>query len=304
MKVMCVIPTYMAEDTIAKVAKSSLEYANEVVVVDDACPASSGSFADDLDKRITVIYRDKNGGVGAATKTGIEFALKNHADVIVKLDADGQMDPSLIPNLISPLITGKSDMTKGTRFDSPEDLEGMPKVRLVGNSALTLINKFTTGYWTLNDPTNGFLAMTNQLAKDLKWQKISDNYFFESDLLFRARLVGARISQMRMKSVYKNENSGLKPMRVAFPFLFGHLKNQFKRILYLYFVREWSLGTIYLLASAISFVVGLAASVSALQQSSTGTVGPGTAVLASLGFILWVQFVTQFLTMDVTSEPK
>ena len=294
----------MAKDAVAAVARSSLEYANEVVVVDDACPESSGSSVDGLDKRITVIYRDRNGGVGAATKTGIKFALHQGADVIVKLDADGQMDPSLIPDLVSPLIDGASDMAKGTRFDSPEDLEGMPKVRLIGNSALTLINKFTTGYWSINDPTNGFLALTNQLASQLKWEKISDDYFFESDLLFRARLVGARICQMRMKSVYNNEISGLKPIKVALPFLFGHLKNHFKRILYLYFFREWSLGTIYLLSSAFALVVGLVATVAAFQQSLSGTVGTGTAVLASLGLILWVQFVTQFLAMDVTSEPK
>ena len=304
MKVVCVIPAYMAKDTVASVARSSLEYASEVVVVDDACPENSGLSAAGLDRRITVIYREKNGGVGAASKTGIEVALLNNADLIVKLDADGQMDPSLIPNLISPLISGTSDMAKGTRFDSPEDLEGMPKLRLIGNSALTLINKFTTGYWSLNDPTNGFIALTNRLAKELKWEKVSDNYFFESDLLFRARLVGARISQMRMKSVYENERSGLKPMRVAFPFLLSHAKNQFKRIIYMYFVREWSLGTIYLLSSAVALIVGVVASVSAFQQSLVGTVGTGTAVLASLGFILWVQFVTQFLTMDVTSEPK
>ena len=294
----------MAKDTVAAVAMSSLDYVDEVVVVDDACPESSGSFADGLDKRITVIYRDKNGGVGAATKNGIEFALNSNADVIVKLDADGQMDPSLIPDLTSPLMGRVSDMSKGTRFDSPEDLEGMPKVRLIGNSALTLINKFTTGYWSLNDPTNGFIAITKQLATELIWQKISDDYFFESDLLFRARLVGAKISQMRMRSIYKNEQSGLKPHKIVFPFLVKHTKNQMKRLAYLYFVREWNLGTIYLLASTIGFLVGVVASYFAIQQSSAGGVGTGTAVLASLGFILWVQFVTQFLAIDVTSEPK
>lgn len=304
MKVICVIPTYRAKDTVASIAKKSLDYVDEVIVVDDACPEGSGSSADGLDKRITVVYRDKNGGVGAATKTGITLALDCQADVIVKLDADGQMEPSLIPDLISPLISGWSDMTKGTRFDSPEDLEGMPKGRLLGNSALTLINKFTTGYWSLNDPTNGFIAITKQLANELKWEKVSDDYFFESDLLFRARLVGAIISQMRMRSTYKNEHSDLKPLKVVFPFLAKHAKNQIKRLLYLYFVREWNLGTIYLLSAGGAFLVGVVASFLAIEQSSFGNVGTGTAVLASLGFILWVQFVSQFLAIDVTSEPK
>ena len=304
MKVICVIPTYKARDSISNVAVSALEFTDEVIVVDDACPDNSGSAAEGLDDRISVIYRDTNGGVGAATKTGISFALSRGGTIIVKVDADGQMDPSRIPELISPIAGGTVDMSKGTRFDSPEDLEGMPLVRLIGNAALTLISKFTTGYWTVNDPTNGFIALESRLAGAIKWEKISDDYFFESDLLFRARLLGARISQMRMSSIYRNERSGLKPSKIVFPFLIKHTKNQMKRLVYLYFVREWNLGTIYLLASTIGFSVGAISSFFAIQQSSVGGVGTGTAVLASLGFILWVQFVTQFLAIDVTSEPK
>ena len=304
MKVICVIPTYKARDSISNVAVSALEFTDEVIVVDDACPDNSGAAVEGLDDRISVIYRGTNGGVGAATKTGISFALSRGGTIIVKVDADGQMDPSRIPELISPIAGGTVDMSKGTRFDSPEDLEGMPLVRLIGNSALTLISKFTTGYWTVNDPTNGFIALESRLASAIRWEKISDDYFFESDLLFRVRLLGARVSQMRMQSTYKNERSGLKPSRVLVPFLIKHARNQLKRLVYLYFVREWNLGTIYLLAASIGFLVGVVASFVAIHQASVGGVGTGTAVLASLGFILWVQFVTQFLTIDVTAEPK
>ena len=304
MRIICVIPTYQASATIANVAQAAAGFCDFVLVIDDACPDKSGSHAAGIDERIIVVTRNKNGGVGAATKTGIDEAAKMGADIVVKVDADGQMDSNLIPQLIEPLISGAADFRKGTRFDSPEDLEGMPKLRLIGNSYLSLINKFTSGYWTVNDPTNGFLAFTKNFYSGLSWAKVSDGYFFESDLLFRARLVGTRVSQMRMKSVYLGEPSGMKPLKMILPFAWKHFLNQFKRIAYMYFVREWNLGTIYIVASLASLGIGVMSSVFALVQSQQSSVGTGTAVLASLGYILWVQFSTAFLTVDVTSEPK
>lgn len=304
MKIVAVIPAYRARNTIDKVVAQALKVFDHVIVVDDDCPEKSGMVVENLSSNLTTLFRKKNGGVGAATKTGIQEALDLGAEVIVKIDSDGQMDPSLAPLLTEPIIAGQADLCKGTRFDSPEDLEGMPLLRLVGNSALSLINKFSSGYWSVNDPTNGFVALSAKLARDLRWEKISDDYFFESDLLFRSRLLGARVSQMRMRSVYGSEKSGLKPLKVLIPFLVKHLRNQLKRLIYMYFVREWNLGTIYVLASLLSLGVGLVASLSAFQQAEVGSVGTGTAVLSSLGFILWVQFSTQFIAVDVTSEPR
>ena len=304
MKVVCVIPTFMASGTIREVAVESAKHCDLVVVVDDKCPDSSGLLVADLDKRIHLVRRSENGGVGAATKTGIAIALEMDADVIVKLDSDGQMNPALIPDLINPILNHESEFVKGTRFDSPEDLEGMPRVRLIGNSFLSLINKYTSGYWTVNDPTNGFIAFNRRFAEEISWQKVDDGYFFESDLLFRARLISTRITQMRMRSIYRGEKSSLRPLRQVLPFTWKHFRNQFKRIIYLYFVREWNLGTIYFLTGGVSLGIAIASSVSALTQAQYGSVGTGTAVLASLGYILWVQFTTAFLTVDVSSEPK
>lgn len=304
MKCIAVIPAYRASKTIREVVLSAMEFCHAVVVVDDACPERSGDCVADLSGRVFVLRKANNGGVGAATKFGVIKAIELGAEVIVKVDADGQMDPALIPKLIETIDRGEADFAKGTRFDTPEDLESMPKLRLIGNSALTLINKFTSGYWSINDPTNGFIALSSELATQLQWKKIADDYFFESDVLFRARLIGARISQMRMPAIYKGERSYLRPAKIIFPFLKGHVVNFVKRIIYMYFVREWNLGTIYLVSSFIALGLAASASYFAIQQSLIGSVGTGTAVLASLGFILWVQFVSQFLTVDMTSEPR
>ena len=302
--VVSVIPSYRAKASIRQVAMNALEYCDKVIVVDDDCPDQTGKEVLDIHDSITVIFRNSNGGVGAATKTGIEQALLMNAAIIVKLDADGQMDASLIPELVKPLKAGFADFCKGTRFDSPEDLEGMPKVRLVGNAVLSLINKFTSGYWSINDPTNGFIAFNEQFARAIDWRKIKDGYFFESDLLFRARLISARVVQLRMRSSYQGEKSSLNPFLQIMPFALGHIKNQWKRLLYMYFVREWNLGTVYFAAGILSLTVAVIASFSAVSQAGVGAVGTGTAVLASMGYILWVQLTTAFLTVDIGSEPK
>ena len=305
MKVAAVVPAFKASTTITQVVDELENFVDLIVVVDDDCPENTAEILkNQKSKKLVVHKRDENGGVGAATKDAIGIALEKGADIVVKVDADLQMPTEKIPKLIEPLISGSADFSKGNRFDSPEDLEHMPKKRLIGNAGLSLISKFTTGYWSVSDPTNGFFAMTKELAEKLVWEKISDDYFFESDLLFRLRLAGARVSQMQMKAVYSGEKSSLRPFKVMFPFLFRHNKNLFKRIIYMYYVRELNLGSFYFPFGIALLIVGIIAGIQAIGQASVGPVGTGTVVLSSLTLILGSQFLLQFLSVDMNSEPK
>ncbi len=304
-KITAVVPAYKASTTISEVVSQLENFVDHIVVVDDACPEGTADvLSSNKSKKLIVFKREENGGVGAATKDAIRIALENGADIVVKVDADLQMPTEKIPELIQPLKDDSADFSKGNRFDSPEDLEHMPKKRLIGNAGLSLISKFTTGYWSVSDPTNGFFAMTSKLANKLVWEKISDDYFFESDLLFRLRLANARISQMQMKAVYDGEKSSLRPLKIMFPFLYRHNKNLFKRMIYMYYVRELNLGSFYYPLGIILFVIGIIAGIQAIQQASAGPVGTGTVVLSSLTLILGSQFLLQFLSVDMNSEPK
>ena len=304
-KITAVVPAYKASTTISEVVSQLENFVDHVVVVDDACPEGTADvLSNNKSKKLIVFKREENGGVGAATKDAIRIALENGADIVVKVDADLQMPTEKIPELIQPLKDNSADFSKGNRFDSPEDLEHMPKKRLIGNAGLSLISKFTTGYWSVSDPTNGFFAMTSKLANKLVWEKISDDYFFESDLLFRLRLANARISQMQMKAIYDGEKSSLRPLKIMFPFLYRHNKNFFKRMIYMYYVRELNLGSFYYPLGIILFVIGIIAGIQAIQQASVGPVGTGTVVLSSLTLILGSQFLLQFLSVDMNSEPK
>jgi glycosyltransferase involved in cell wall biosynthesis len=106
-----------------------------------------------------VLHHTANQGVGGATLTGFRQAQADGADIVVKLDGDGQMDPALIPALVRPIVEERADYAKGNRFFELEDLAAMPRLRLFGNALLSLVNKAASGYWDVMDPTNGFVAI-------------------------------------------------------------------------------------------------------------------------------------------------
>src|SRR5690606_26734158 len=134
--------------------------------------------------RVRVLNHAENGGVGAAVVTGYEAALAEGADIVVKIDGDGQMDPALIADFVRPLLAGDADYTKGNRFYDIASLQEMPKLRLAGNAVVSLICKIASGYWHVMDPTNGYTAIHRTALSALPLRKIDRGYFFESDMLF------------------------------------------------------------------------------------------------------------------------
>ena len=222
-----VIPAFKVKEQILPLLESIGPEVSKIYVVDDACPENSGEHVQRncSDKRIKVIFLSTNLGVGGATKTGIIEAIKSGASIIVKLDGDGQMDPSLIPKLVEPIYAGKADYVKGNRFFSIEHIRSMPKTRIFGNLVLSFYSKLSSGYWNILDPNNGFLAINSSIAQNLPFEKISNRYFFESDMLFRLNLVRAKIVDMPMKSRYGSEKSNLKIIPTIFEFSLKHFQN-------------------------------------------------------------------------------
>jgi dolichol-phosphate mannosyltransferase len=90
---------------------------------------------------------------------GYRAAMSNGADILVKVDGDGQISPRLIPLLIAPLLRGEADYAKGNRFYSIYNIRQMPRTRLFGNAVLSFLTKLSSGYWSIFDPTNGFTAV-------------------------------------------------------------------------------------------------------------------------------------------------
>ncbi|HCR69797.1 MAG TPA: glycosyl transferase family 2, partial [Anaerolineae bacterium] len=157
-KIVIIIPAYRVERDIENVLRGIPDYIKHIIVVDDASPDSTPTVITALsnsDKRLILIQHSHNQGVGGAMISGFKKALELGAQIVVKIDGDGQMDASYIPALITPLIQGKADYTKGNRFRDFSSLQKMPLIRRVGNLGLSFLTKAATGYWNIFDPTNG-----------------------------------------------------------------------------------------------------------------------------------------------------
>ena len=308
-KTLAIVPAFRAPKTINIVVAKLLTVVDHVLIVDDACPLGSGEAAHkrfSRSKSVNVIFRETNGGVGAAMKTGFDWALEKDLKFIVKVDADDQMDVSQIPEMIRAIESGEADLVKGNRFDSVRDLEKMPFFRILGNAALSLIAKGSSGLWTVNDPTNGFFAISRPALEAIQHQKLSSGFFFESDLLFRIGLANCKVHELPMPAIYGNEKSNLKISKVLFTFPYLHAKNTLKRIAYKYFVREWSLGTLNLLGALLMFNLAIILGVDALRviQSTGNPITAGQAVGVSLTAILGFQLLLAFLSYDVQMERR
>ena len=156
---------------------------------------------------------DVNQGVGGAFLTGMRYAIERGADIIVKVDADGQMDPAQVPALIHPIASGQADYVKGDRFFFLTNAASMPPVRRFGNLALSFLAKISSGYWTIMDPTNGFFAIHARVAELLDDERIAKRFFFETDLLFHLGLIRAKVVEFPMRALLRQR--GLEPARVA-----------------------------------------------------------------------------------------
>ena len=224
----------------------------------------------------------------------------------MKIDGDGQMDSSLIHKFVHPLIHNLYDYTKGNRFYDISHLGNMPKIRLFGNSLLSFINKFSSGYWDIIDPTNGYTAINLKTLKIIPLDKISNDYFFESDMLFRLNLLKSKVLDISIRSVYKNEKSNLKIKSIIIMFVHKHIKNFAKRFFYNYILRDVTIGT-------FEFIFGLLALFSGLiyggikwyvNLSSNLTTPTGTVVISAILIILGVQLLLAFLHNDIQENPN
>ena len=115
LKIAVVIPCYKVCNEILDVICEIGSEVCQIFVIDDCCPDGSGSFVERncQDRRVIVLRNPINQGVGGAVMTGYKAAIKSGMDIIVKIDGDGQMDPKLILDFISPIIVGEADYTKG-----------------------------------------------------------------------------------------------------------------------------------------------------------------------------------------------
>lgn len=302
-----VIPCYKASRHVLDVISQIGSEVARIYVVDDCCPEASGKLIirKCQDPRVRVLTHDVNQGVGGAVMTGYRAAIDDGMQILVKVDADGQMDPRLIPLFIAPILAGEADYAKGNRFYYLESLNSMPAIRLIGNAVLSLMAKLSTGYWDLFDPTNGYTAIHANVAKHLPFPKISRRYFFETDILFRLNTLRAVVVDIPMEAVYAGEVSNLRIGDVMGEFAYKHIRNMCKRIFYNYYLRDMSVASIELPLGV--FLLGFGTLFGGYHWIKSMELGlsstAGTVMLSALPVLAGLQMLLAFISHDVRSVP-
>jgi dolichol-phosphate mannosyltransferase len=307
-RIAVVIPAYKVRAHIMAVIDGIESFVEKIYVVDDCCPESTGDFVRQrcTDTRVKVIVHPVNLGVGGAVISGYKEAISDRMDIVVKVDGDGQMDPKLIVDFVSPILSGEADYTKGNRFFDLASLSQMPRTRLIGNAGLSFMNKLSSGYWDLFDPTNGYTAIHCEVLSHLPLDKISQRYFFESDMLFRLSTLRAVVFDIPMDSKYGEEVSSLKIGDVLGEFFIKNIRNFGKRVFYNYYLRDLSVASfelplgIALLAFGVTF--GTVQWTNSLNDHVAASAG--TVMLAGLPILLGLQFILAFLSHDMRMVPK
>ncbi len=307
-RIAVVIPCYRVSKHVLNVIRSIGPEVERIFVIDDKCPEETGKFVTEhcADPRVTVITHDTNQGVGGAVMTGYQAAILENIDIIVKIDGDEQMDPSLIGRFIQPIIDGSADYTKGNRFFNLDQIREMPGLRLFGNAVLSFLNKLSSGYWDIFDPTNGYTAIHADVARMLPFGKISTRYFFESDMLFRLNLLRATVVDIPMDAKYGDESSNLKIRTIVGEFLAKHCRNFFKRVFYSYYLRDLSLASIELPVGLLLFAFGtIFGATHWMRSMATQVATPaGTVMLSALPTLMGMQLILAFLAYDIGSVPR
>lgn len=307
-RIAVVIPSFKVSRFIEGVIAAIGREVSLIYVVDDCCPENTGQIVESKvkDPRVRVVYHSENLGVGGAVMSGYRQALADGAEIIVKIDGDGQMDPSLITQFAAPIVNGQADYTKGNRFYDLTNITRMPKLRLVGNAGLSFMAKLSTGYWDVFDPTNGYTAIHAGAAQRLPLDKISKRYFFESDMLFRLGILRAVVVDVPMDAVYGDEVSNLKISKVLGEFAAKHARNFLKRIFYNYFLRDMSIASLELIIGLLLFLFGgLYGAYHWIHSAQLGVVTPpGTVMVAALPLLAGLQLLLNFFGYDIANVPR
>jgi len=186
-RVLCIAPAWNEGERIARVvAAVPADWVETTVVVDDGSTDDTGQFAEAAGA--TVIRQGANKGVGAAIRSGIDYAIANGYDIVVIVSGGGKTPPEQIPRLVEPILRGDAIFAQGSRYLDGGEYLRMPLRRRVGTRGYTFLFSLFCRH-RVSDASSGFRAIHTRLFEDKRinlWQDWLDRYELEPYLLFKA----------------------------------------------------------------------------------------------------------------------
>ena len=200
-KVVVVMPAYNAARTLRMTyAELPHHIVDMVILVDDGSSDETIKIARELGLELFVHTR--NYGYGANQKTCYREALKAGANIIVMVHPDYQYDPTLLPQIISPIQKGDADLVLGSRLLGGDPMrQGMPWWKYVSNRFLTWLENKTFGL-RLAEYHTGYRAYRREVLEAANFAMNSDNFIFDQEIMAQFVEIRARIAEVPVPTRY------------------------------------------------------------------------------------------------------
>lgn len=306
-RVAVVIPAFNVAPHIVGVIKEIPEFIDDIIVVEDAGTDETAQLLRGLSEaRLTMVQHAANQGVGGTMVTGFRLAMKRGADIVVKMDGDGQMDPRFLSSLLDPIVSEGYAYVKGNRFLGEDSLRDMPKIRLAGSFGLTFLSKLASGYWHVFDPVNGYIAIGAAMLRKLPLDRIARRYFFENDMLIQLNVFRARVKDVPVRARYGDEASSMRLSLVLLTFPLYLMKGFWYRIYQRHVLREFSPVAVFWILGSLLLTWGTGfGAYTWIKSAWSGHVATtGTVMLSVLPFILGFQLVLQAILIEIQESPR
>jgi len=205
-KVVVVMPAYNAGRTLRMTYEElPKDTVSAVILVDDGSRDETLAIARQLGLEIFV--HNRNYGYGANQKTCYTEALRAGADIVVMVHPDYQYDPTLLPQLIAPIVRGEADVVLGSRLKAGSALaQGMPWWKYVANRALTWLENRVFGL-ALSEYHTGYRAFRREVLETVNFWMNSDGFIFDQEIIAQVVAAGFRIGEIAVPTRYFPEAS-------------------------------------------------------------------------------------------------
>lgn len=208
-RVIAFLPTYNEhEKSIGVLERFTPELVDEVIVVDDGSNDGSSDLIQHVIDRSVVpmkmLRHSANRGVGAAIRTGIDYAREQNFDIFVVLAGNGKDDPQQIPRLLAPIVAGTHDYVQGSRFLEGGAFDNLPLGRKILIKTYTRLLSMLTGFHH-TDATNGFRAYRLSIFDNPQiqiHQDWLDRYELETYLQYQILRLPYRVTEVPVSKLY------------------------------------------------------------------------------------------------------
>lgn len=303
-----VIPCYNEEKMITQTIKKIPEYIDHIIAVNDASTDNTIGVLNKLKKqysKLIVVDNKVNQGVGGALIAGYDYAIKNtKATAIGIVAGDDQFDSSYLKAMLDDFIDQSADYVKASRFFHREAFKTMPKYRQFGNIFISLLTKFSTGYYSITDITNGCGWLRREIIEKVDFSIVEKRYDYETSMLTALSIANAKVIDHAVPAHYGDEKSTIKLIPTAWRNLKAVWKGFWRRIYYKYVLYGFHPVALFLFTGMFFLIISLLLAIFLLYVKLFAHQSPtaGSVMLAVLPFILGIQLTLTALTIDVSNE--